>query len=256
MKNFNINGRKLARTAKHFLSIFLLAATVLFSIKFIFTDKTILADKMTINNQLDYLVKEHGSLKKNIKRLQEELKQLQLSVAEIHSENSNTELITISASELSVLKHQAEVLQEKNASAMGNPQPIINNNQNGFDPVLQGHREKQESQKYINEIELKFSKQKYIPEWSENKTRLIKAQLNDIQNTRASSGVPIKNIDCRESICRFEIPHQSVDKLEEFEMEFLMKLSEFLPITIISRSTDSDGRLNAIYYLSESHDYF
>ena len=256
MINFNNSDREIIRVARNCFSMILMTAAIIFSIQFTFADNSILVDKMTISNQLDYLVKEHGLLKRKIKRLQQELKQLKLSVVEIHSENSDHDLNTISTSESAALMHQTEVLQEQGTSTINNPQAVMNNNQKNFDPASFGHQEKQKSEKFITETELKFSKQKYIPDWSENTARLIEIQFNDIDKIRASSGVSVKNVDCRESICRVEIPYQNIDILEEIEMEFLIKVSDLLPIAIISRSTDSDGRLNAIYYLSQSYDNY
>ncbi|VAW99402.1 hypothetical protein MNBD_GAMMA23-1935 [hydrothermal vent metagenome] len=90
------------------------------------------------------------------------------------------------------------------------------------------------------------------PNWSVRAENIIYNALEDTE----LSGSQFVNVDCRTSLCRAEVYHNSLQDMETFKLEIIHKVGSQLPKASMQHSQLDDGRQKTILYLvKDGHDF-
>lgn len=65
------------------------------------------------------------------------------------------------------------------------------------------------------------------------------------------SGSQILQVDCRSKMCKVEVKHDNMEKMQDFEVVFPMKVGKALPRMAINNTQNTDGSVTSTIYLAK-----
>ena len=111
--------------------------------------------------------------------------------------------------------------------------------------------EKEKTAEYFNNFSDYVSYEELDPAWANDAEKTIYDAVVDDQFLIGSQ---ITSVDCRSTVCRTEVMHDSKEDSEKFSLEFLSKVSSKLPAGSIKHTKPEDGRyMSTVYLVKTGH---
>lgn len=174
-----------------------------------------------VRNEIDALQKEIRSLSSRMKTV--EYQQLQQSRQMASLQQYSTAFVTaVDASD----KHQSNVVE--------------------VDETTLAEREQQRFYDYMDYIENSLQNEPIDQRWASDTRKTI----NQVFTSEEFVGANVVDIECRATLCRVEVIHDSLQAVGDFDIWWPQKLAAILPNATVDRFTLEDGSVGTSIYLA------
>jgi hypothetical protein len=90
------------------------------------------------------------------------------------------------------------------------------------------------------------------PAWSAE----VFALIDDAVASEELAATSVQDVECRATLCRVEVVHESLEAKSAFEQQFFTAVAQVLPQAMLHTATHEDGSARTVMYLlRDSYDF-
>lgn len=122
------------------------------------------------------------------------------------------------------------------------------------DPVNSPSAEDESLKEMINELDAAFHAQSTDEQWSLNSSNQIYAYFDQMSQQESNFGSELRSVECRASLCKVEVLHESAVAADEFFLRFPGSVGSALPSISYQFENMPDGKINVLMFLASATD--
>ncbi len=122
------------------------------------------------------------------------------------------------------------------------------------DPVNSPSEEDESLKEMINELDAAFHAQSTDEHWSMNSSNQIYAYFDQMSQQESNFGSELRSVECRASLCKVEVLHESSVAADEFFLRFPGSVGSALPSISYQFENMPDGKINVLMFLASATD--
>lgn len=122
------------------------------------------------------------------------------------------------------------------------------------DPVNAPQAEDESLKEMINGLDEDFHAQSTDEHWSLNSSNQIYAYFDQMSQEESNFGSELRSVECRSSLCKVEVLHDSAVAADEFFLRFPGSVGGALPSISYQFENMPDGKINVLMFLAGATD--